>query len=300
MPMKETFPKNTSPAEPGPGESGHESENPGLDAEVLRNLLRDEVDLEIECLETAGSTNDLASRFLLSHRPNECCRLVTADYQHAGRGRRGRKWLSPPNLNLLFSIAIPVIPQPESEFKSFEFTPGLFNLAAALAVCEAVEACSSLHPSVKWPNDVHICGRKLAGVLCEAIVKPGSSRICGMVVGIGLNTNQETGQFDPEIQSCATSLKIETGRNWDRAGLVTGITRRLVRLARCDDAFGWEAALQGWKERCDTLGRWVRVQMGDKVFEGTALGLEPDGSLTVRLDDGTQSTFSAGEITVVE
>lgn len=286
--------KETSPAIP---ESG--SQVSGLDSGVLKRLLDSDIDLEIECLETTASTNDLASRYLLSDHPIGCCRLVTADYQYAGRGRRGRKWLSPPSLNLLFSIAIPAASGTQDGFKPDELTSGLFNLAAAVAICEAVEARSHLHPRIKWPNDVHINGRKLAGVLSEAIVKPGGKGMCGMVVGIGLNTNQDEGQLDMEIQGMATSLKIETGKGWDRAELVSAITGRLIQLAYSNDVSAWEAASQGWKERCDTLGRWVRIRLGDQYFEGTALGLETEGGLTLRLDDGTQRTFSAGEITVV-
>ena len=287
--------KETSSAIP---ESG--SQSSGLDAGVLKRLLDSDIDLEIQCLETTASTNDLASRHLLSSHPNGCCKLVTADYQYAGRGRRGRKWLSPPSLNLLFSIAIPAASGTQDGFKPDELTSGLFNLAAAVAICEAVEVRSHLHPRIKWPNDVHINGRKLAGVLSEAIVKPGGQGMCGMVVGIGMNANQTKDQLDMEIQGIATSLKIETGKNWDRAELVSAITGRLIQLAYSNDRSDWDAASQGWKQRCDTPGRWVRIRLGDQYYEGTALGLESGGGLTLRLDDGTQRTFSAGEITVVD
>lgn len=210
-------------------------------------------------------------------------RVIVAEEQTGGRGRRGRAWHSPAGANVYMSVLLRPGSRPAAAL------PPL-SLVVGLAVTEAVaEVAPGIEPRVQWPNDVLVHGRKLAGILNELVDCPGSG--LALVIGVGINVNQEA--FPEDLRDIATSLRLETGRLHERAPLVAAVLRRLHACLGQLDAQGLEPLLARWASRSSTLGRRVRCQDGP---EGIATGLAADGALIVTDDSGELHHVSAGLI----
>ena len=208
------------------------------------------------------STNERARELAAAGAPHGT--LVTADEQSVGRGRQGRAWTAPPKSAVLMSVVLR---------KLSETLP----LAAAVAVCEALP----LDARIKWPNDVWIEGRKVAGILVEARPQEGWA-----VLGIGLNVSVET--FPPPLDETATSLRL-AGAALAADEALSALLAALDRwLARPPDE-----VLAAWRSRDALLGRPVRWANGSK--EGVAAGVADSGALLVDTADGRVS-LDAGEV----
>lgn len=208
--------------------------------------------------------------------------VLLADHQHAGRGRQGRSWLTPPASSLLFSLLLRPARLTERH--------ALLPLVTAVAVAQALESHLALQPSIKWPNDLLFGGRKGAGILIES---EGNS----IVVGIGLNVNQELGALT-ELPD-ATSLRLVLGHSIERSPLLAALLQTLE--ARYDEfEAGWEPH-EAWRQRAVLLGKpvWVYPTEGER-WQGTALDIAPDGSLLVERDGGGQVALHAGEMSLRE
>ena len=222
---------------------------------------------------------DEAARWAAEGAPHGA--LVVAEHQHGGRGRHGRAWVGAPGQSLLFTLVLhPTLPLERA---------GLLPLAAGLAVAEAVEAFG-VAASVKWPNDVRVDGRKLAGVLAGA-------RGGRVLLGVGLNAGQSS--FPPELADVATSLRLETGQPVDRLAPLAPVLRRLEeRLGQAASAPDrLVAAVEG---RMEAVGTAVAVQdpgSGRTLHRGTVLGLAPDGALRLATAAGETAIY-AGEVTL--
>jgi len=162
-----------------------------------------------------------------------------------------------------------------------------------LAVAQAVEETTGLAARIKWPNDVLIAGRKLAGILIETEIAGQSVKYA--LVGIGLNVNLDVERI-PEIAEIATSLKRETGREVAREEVLAALLNHFEALYL--EARRGRPPLEGWKSRLETLGRHVRVTSAGSVEEGVAEDVDAEGSLLLRRDDGTRVTIPAGEVTL--
>lgn len=206
--------------------------------------------------------------------------VVTADHQRAGRGRGGRTWVDRPGENVLFSLILhpPISPADIPQLA----------LLGAVGVAEGIEEVTGLAPGIKWPNDLLLAGRKVAGLLAEA---SSDGRSVGRVIlGIGINVNQR--EFPSELRGGATSLALALGAAVDRSRV---LDRVLVSLERRYDAFlarGFAAIHPDWCRRAVTLGRTVSA--GD--VRGTAVGLDHDGALLVRDAAGSIRRVVAGEV----
>jgi len=208
------------------------------------------------------STNERAKELALAGAPHGT--LVTADEQSAGRGRQGRAWTAPPGSALLMSLVLR------------ELDP-LLPLAAAVAVCEALP--EDAHARIKWPNDVWLERRKLAGILVEGRVQEGWA-----VLGIGLNVS--TDAFPDELAEIATSLRL-SGFDLEREPLLAELLLTLERrLAAPEDEL-----LAAWAERDALRGERVRWDGG----QGRAAGIDRGGSLIVETEEG-RTTPAAGEV----
>lgn len=234
----------------------------------------------IEAHDSIASTNDRA-RDLLTRADGDG-RVVVAEAQTAGRGRRGREWISPPGLNLLASVAVrPRLAAADA---------WQLGLAAALA---AADACAALAPvTLKWPNDlVSATGRKIGGLLIETMAD--GDRLGGAVVGIGINANWQTAAMPAELRDSATSLADLAGAHVDRVAL---LARLLVALeAELDAIEAGRSPLDRYRARCSTLGRVVSVATADGSVNGRAVDLDPTGALVVEADDG-RHVISSGEV----
>jgi BirA family biotin operon repressor/biotin-[acetyl-CoA-carboxylase] ligase len=225
------------------------------------------------------STNDEARRMAAGGGRHGL--MVFAEVQTDGRGRRGAAWFSPPRENLLFSVLLmPRFP--------LECWPRLTH-AAALAVCEAIESLIPTPPRIKWPNDVHVSGRKIAGILLESSAGPGEAFA---ILGIGLNVN--TTEFPPGLSSEATSLRLEIGARLDRNEVAVTLIEALNR--RCADAAGnFPALLAESRRRGLLIGNRVRARTGACEWIGLATDYDADGSLVLALDSGERLILTAAE-----
>jgi len=253
------------------------SENPhaGLHREfaTTASTLPDPFRLRLH--ESCGSTSDEARALGLGGAPGGD--IVVADVQTAGRGRRGAAWFGSPGESLTFSILWrPVI--------SKALWPRL-ALAAGLAVAEACEAFVPL-AEIKWPNDVWISARKVAGILVEA--GPDFA-----VVGVGINVN--TTAFPDEIRDVATSLAIECARPVDRGALLGKIIARFaIHANRLDGDF--ECLLNGVRQRCVLAGHQVDLQTPSGPLHGHCEGIGSSGELLVHTGQGLQHILQADEV----
>lgn len=221
---------------------------------------------------TVGSTQEAA--FALAADGAGDGTAVVAEAQTAGRGRRGRRWHAEPGAGLLLSIVArtPLAPSVRP----------LLSYAAAVAVVETLRRVAGLEARVKWPNDVLIGGRKVAGILLEA-------RDGVVVIGIGLNVRQE--RFPPDLTGRATSVALETGRVPDREALLEALLEEVDRWRGRLEHEGFEPVRARWCAASDTLGRRVRVDGA----AGTAVDLDATGALVVHAAD-TVHRVIAGEL----
>ena len=208
--------------------------------------------------------------------------VVVAEEQGAGRGRFDRRWVSPPGLNLYFTILL----CPETAQLA------AMNMAAALAVHGVASEATGLAASVKWPNDARVGGRKLGGILIETEFDGG--RLAHALVGIGINVNLDVNEH-PEIAEVATSLRSATGREFEREEILVSTLRRF------DDLYArvraWESLTAEWSAVLETLGKRVELRRGDEVLRGLAEGVDDAGNLILLQDDGERVSVVAGEVT---
>jgi BirA family transcriptional regulator, biotin operon repressor / biotin---[acetyl-CoA-carboxylase] ligase len=248
-------------------------------AELRRELIRptslwQQIDFVVE----TGSTNaDLAAAARAGARSGT---VLITDYQSAGRGRLGRTWSAPPGT----SIAMSVLVQPDGiSSPRWTWVP----LLAGIAVADGVRAVAGLPAVLKWPNDVLVAGRKVCGILAERVETPtGPACVVGMGINVGL------GQADLPAET-ATSLAIaaaEAGSTIPgRTAVIAAVLAELELLVRRWEAAGDNAAaVRGYVDRCDTIGRRVRVELGQRTVHGVAEGVDHEGRLLVRTDAGTE------------
>ena len=240
---------------------------------------------EIRWYETLPSTNELARRLAEQGVPEGT--VVVAERQTAGRGRLGRSWTSPAG-----GIWLSVVLRPALAVEQFP----LIGLAACDATARAIEETTGLRPRLKWPNDVLVEGRKVAGLLLEAGPASGADP-AWLVLGIGLNANVGPEALPDRPSYPATTLQAALGRAVDRGGLLRALLRALDGDYR-ELSRGGEAAVLGrWRARSETLGRYVRVATAAATVEGLAVDVDASGALLVRTDDGTERRTVAGEVT---
>ena len=208
--------------------------------------------------------------------------VIIADEQTAGRGRRGRVWLSPRG-----SIALSVILYP-----SLSHLPSLIMLAS-LAVVHSIESVTGLKSQIKWPNDVLVNGRKVCGILIESDVQGNAVNYA--IIGIGINANLRLADF-PEILPIAASLSDEMGRDVSRLSIIRCLLVETERVYLALSAGG--SIYEEWRDSLVTLGRRVCVKTGEAIYEGVAESVARDGSLLLRGPDGSLTRIVAGDVTL--
>lgn len=217
-----------------------------------------------------SSTNDVAARAGASVA-NEGL-VVLAEEQTAGRGSRGRSWTAPARSSLLMSVLLfPAGPLAD---------PAWLTALAALAVAEVVSESTGREARIKWPNDVRVDGRKVAGILVE--------RGRGSVIGIGLNVNITEDQFDEAIRTSATSLSIILRKPVDRSSLARALIARLDALYERSRRFGPEMLIRRWSDRGELVGRSVTVETAAGCRDGKLIELDIFHALMLEAADGSR------------
>jgi len=257
-----------------------------------------------------GSTNDVALAWASAGAPDLA--LVAAEEQTAGRGRLGRKWITPPGAALAFSLVL----RPAADEGEFV---ALYSALGALAVVSALEEKYDLKPEIKWPNDVLVQGCKLCGILAEAVWL--GERAESVILGIGLNVRPEAVPDAESLDFPATSLETATGLNIDRLPLLHDI---LTALIAWRPRLGSDEFIQAWETRLAYRGEQVQVwseasagaegqrqRMPSRtgvpplfaartvlrsIRAGQVEGLERDGSLRLRSPQGEVFSVRFGEV----
>lgn len=258
-----------------------------LAPEAIRRRLRTQVvGRTLKVLADVPSTNDLA---LEAGRQGAAEGLaVLADRQTAGRGRRGRAWSSPAGTGLYTSILLrPGQPLPQA---------ALLTLVAGLGVVEAIAEAAGLPAGLKWPNDVLVDGRKVAGILAEMASQ--DEAVSHVVIGIGINVNHGPRALPDELSAVATSLYLATGRSLARGELAAALYNALDRWYRLFREGGGGTILAAARERSATLGRAVEVHGEGEPWRGLAVDLDGDGALLVREEGGGVRRVLAGGVSI--
>lgn len=229
--------------------------------------------------ETAASTNDELRKLALDGAPGG--RVLLALSQTAGRGRRGAAWFSSPGESLAFSILLR-LEEPKALWPRLA-------LAAGLAVAEAIESFGPA-TGIKWPNDVWIQCKKVAGILVEA----GPDFV---IVGIGLNVNSTV--FPPEVEAIATSMRMESGSDHSCPDVLAAVIRRFaLRHGQIGSEFS--ELLDCVRHRCVLSGHQVSFLTAGKKRHGRVEGIAPGGELLIRTSEGLETCLQADEIRIID
>ena len=234
--------------------------------------------------ESIGSTNTRAKELAFQGAPHGT--VLVADHQTGGRGRRGRSFHSPAGSGIYMSVILrPHCPPSQ-----------LMHLtcAAAVALCDAVEAACGFRPGIKWTNDLVFGQRKLAGILTE-LGFDTQGNVDWAIVGMGINCTQSKNQFPEEIRSMAGSLASVSEKPVDRAKVAAAMMDALYRM----DLGEKEKILAQYQTDCVTLGKEVSLVRADgMVHHCTALDIDNEGALIVQHPDGHLETVSSGEVSI--
>lgn len=263
-------------------------DRPPLDVSALRRALVDGPQASwsrLDVVEKTGSTNaDLIAQAAgLADRT-----ALIAEHQESGRGRHARPFSGPPRSQLLLSVLVKL---PGVDPAALGWLP----LLAGVAVVDALRTVASVDAALKWPNDVLIEGRKVAGILAEVAAHGGAPAV---VVGIGLNVSMREDELPVPT---ATSLVLENAAVADRDTILRAILRGIGAEVDSWRNSNWntEHLAHRYRERCDTIGRRVRVELpGDRQFLGDATDIDDQGRIVVRSDDdGRSVAVAAGDVT---
>ena len=232
------------------------------------------------------TTNDRIRELALEGVPEGT--LAVAELQTAARGRRGRAWQAPAESGIWMSLLLrPNIPPAQAS---------VLTLLTGIALSEAIEDVTGLEVGIKWPNDILLNGRKLVGILTE--MDCDMENIHSVTVGMGINVN--TKEFPEELADIATSLYMESGREFDRAEL---LGQAMARFEEFYEEFLAEGGVfapfkERYRRKCLNMGKEVKV-IGRETYLATALDITPDGELVVkRRDNGAEEVVFSGEVSI--
>lgn len=238
--------------------------------------------------EQISSTNSHARALAESGAPEGV--VVVAETQTHGRGRLGRRWESPPLANLYFSVVLrPRLPPVHA---------AQITLTAAVALADSVASFIPQAPAIKWPNDILVSGKKLAGILSEAACD--AERVDYVILGIGINVNLRQSSMPETIRRRATSLAELTGESLARESVLCRLIQDLDRCYGILEASGFDALRPQWEARFNLRGKRVRADLGDRVIVGVARGIDPSGALVLEDERGVVWTVVAGDVIALE
>jgi BirA family transcriptional regulator, biotin operon repressor / biotin---[acetyl-CoA-carboxylase] ligase len=241
---------------------------------------------DIQVFQETTSTNDVIEK--LARDGVKEGAVVFAESQTKGRGRLGRKWMSPARKGLWFSILLRPTLGPQEATQ--------LTVASATALRRAIESQTGLKPQIKWPNDILIGDRKVAGILTE--LNAEVDQIKYVILGIGVDVNLNTGDFPADLRKVATSLKAELGKPLVRAELAVAILRELDQDYARIDSEAFPALADEWEAHCTTIGRNVAIRTGERQIRGCAESLGEDGALLLRTEHGHLERVVGGDVTL--
>ena len=241
---------------------------------------------DIQVFEQTTSTNDVVEK--LARDGVKEGYVVFAESQTKGRGRLGRVWQSPTHKGLWFSVLLRPNLRPQETTQ--------LTVISATALRRAIKTVTGLTADIKWPNDLLLRGKKVAGILTELSAEV--DRVRHIILGLGVDVNQDANEFPGELRPIATSLKLEAGEEISRAELATEVLRELDADYTRICAGKFSEVADEWEAACVTIGRNVTVHIGDRKFRGRAESLDDDGALLVRTEHGHLERIIGGDVTL--
>ena len=241
---------------------------------------------DIRVFEETTSTNDVIEKLARDGVKEGV--VVFAESQTRGRGRLGRKWISPARKGLWFSALLRPNLRPQEATQ--------LTVASATALVRAIISVTELKPRIKWPNDILIRGGKVAGILTEMSAE--LDRVKHLIVGIGVDVNTSSTDFPSDVRKTSTSLKAECGKSVSRPELAVAILREL------DADYGrirngqFAALADEWEAGCSTIGHQITLRVGDRKIQGWADSLDDDGALLLRTEHGRLERVIGGDVTL--
>lgn len=245
---------------------------------LSKELLEEKLKYPFRYFDSVDSTNDIAQDWLRAGA--EQGSVVIADEQCKGRGRRGRTWYTPANVALALSVILEALPENASQL----------SMVGALAVYELCEHLGISNVSIKWPNDVQVRGKKISGVLPEAVWD--GDKLLGVILGMGVNVRN---QFEGELVDIATSIEAELAQSVDRVDLIVYLLKRVEFWSK---KLGTDELVQTWKSRLNTLGQSVLVEGVNQRIVGQAVDVETNGTLLIKTADGSIHPVMAGDVSL--
>ena len=241
---------------------------------------------QIRVFRETASTNKLVDQIGLAGEPEGL--VIFAESQTQGRGRLGRQWISPSKKGLWFSVLLrPALRPPQMT---------QLTVIAATALARAIRETTPLIPEIKWPNDILINGKKVAGVLTEMSAEP--DRVLHAVIGMGLNVNLDEEDFPDDLKPLATSLRLECGKPILRSRLAVHLLRALDDDYKRIREGQFKMVSEEWESQCITLQKRVRIHQMDRVIDGYAESLDSEGALMVRTASGLLERITGGDVTI--
>jgi BirA family biotin operon repressor/biotin-[acetyl-CoA-carboxylase] ligase len=255
-----------------------------LPAEIEASLRSVRLGRRIVFEREVDSTNRLARDLAIAGAAEGT--LVVAESQTGGRGRKGRIWFSPAGEGIYVSLILRPRFQPAEAPK--------MTLLTGVALAETLVPVVSTRVTIKWPNDVLVAGKKVAGILIEIATEIDA--INYMIVGVGLNVNTPAGHFPSDLRKRATSLAVETGHPIARAAILGAFLERFERYYDLVGREGFSPVIRRWRALSDMTGRPVRVHSFGRSVEGTIAGIDDDGVLLLTGADGAVERVISGDV----
>jgi BirA family biotin operon repressor/biotin-[acetyl-CoA-carboxylase] ligase len=259
---------------------------PDLAADYLLPRVKGALWKELLVHDTVDSTNDLAMS-LAAREDITPGAVIIADRQTRGKGRLGRMWESPGGRNIYMSLVL------RPELAPRDAT--MLTVLAAVAGARTIRKTGNIPVTIKWPNDLVIADKKLGGILTEVRADP--DRINLAVIGIGINVNVLPADFPEQLRSDATSVRSAAGHAVARNDIIIQLLREFEYWYGILTTEGKKPLLHAWRKASSTLGRKVRIAIGNKTISGIADDIDDNGMLVIRMQSGECRNISAGDIT---
>lgn len=251
---------------------------------ILYGLNTSLIGRNIHFEETVDSTQNIAQMLALEGAAEGT--LVVAEEQLGGRGRLERKWQSPKYkgiwMSLILKPSIPIMKTPQ------------LTLLTAVAVVQGIQEATGVQANIKWPNDLLVNGKKLTGILTE--MQADSDRIHSLIIGIGINVNQQLEDFPEELQESATSIYLETNKSWDRAKIIQEIMKQIEKLYLLYLEKGFYPIKLLWESYSISLGNKVTANTLNGSIFGLAKGITDDGVLLLEDEEGVVHSIYSADI----
>ena len=252
-------------------------------SEISKDLKTNYIGKNLYVYHEVSSTNTVAK--FLSKTGDENGSVVISEKQTGGRGRSGKTWESP-----LGGVWLSIILTPDVDYTKIP----LITLATGVAVAKTLERIGIENPEIKWPNDIMINGKKVCGILTEAVTN--SNKIETVIIGVGIDANLTIEDFPEELQSETTTLENELGRKGDENLLIKLFLEEFEKISELFNHDDYEKILKEWRKRSYSIGKIVEVRKPfNKHYDAYVLGISKEGALVVEKNDGTLEKVISGE-----